>query len=111
MKEYYFWQIATALIVLYFVSWFLMNKGKISLIWHRRIWNIMLLASFLVVGVSGIFLALRLNYGISLGEYDDMLFNHVELGIVMTIIAIFHILWHLAYFKSIFKKNINTNCD
>jgi len=103
-KEYYFLEIAGVSVVFYIISFLLARKNIISIVLHRRFWNFLLLISFLGVGISGILLVLNLNYGFLVDWPFSMLFWHVETGVVMTLISIFHIFWHLPYFKSYFKR-------
>lgn len=96
--------ISIIILILYILSFFLSKKEIISKVLHRKIWNILLFISFLGVGISGVILVLRLNYGINLNPGFNLLFIHVETGIVMTVVSIFHIIWHGPYFKTLFKN-------
>jgi len=91
-------------ILVYFSTCILQKKNKIKLITHKRIWNILLLVTFLISGISGLILAFGINYGITI-PYLKLIKPHVNLGIAMSIISIIHIFWHLNYYKIIFKKN------
>jgi len=75
-----------------------MKKQKISLILHRKIWNYTLLLSFLLVGISGLILAFAADYKILINGYRNLLWLHVETGILMGIISLAHTLWHWKYF-------------
>lgn len=111
-SNYYFIWILIVLVVLYFLTLILSKKQFISTFNHRKIWNVILLISFLGVALSGINLVLRLSYGVSINLPFDLLFWHVEFGIAMAVISIFHVLWHLSYFKLLFKfkrKEDNTS--
>ena len=101
--DYFFIHIMFILITFYLVS-LLISKKKKKMRQHRKIWNILLLITFLVSGIFGILLVLRINYGIEIPLYSDLLFWHVEFGIAMTIISIFHITWHWKYFKNMIPK-------
>jgi len=101
--NYYFVPIAVILFIIYLTTLFLSRKKKIKLSKHRKIWNFILLITFLISGTFGLILAIIISYGIRLSFYSDLLFWHVEMGISMAIISIFHILWHLKYFKKMFK--------
>ncbi len=103
-RNYYFGTISITLIIIYLLSYLLSKYKYISLVLHRRLWNILLLITFLVSGIFGLILTIRINYGITTTQPFNMLFWHVEAGIAMSLISIFHILWHLPYFKAIFKK-------
>ena len=91
-------------VLLYFVSFYLVKKNKIKLLTHRKIWNIVLLFSFLISGLIGLILAILIDYNIYPSWYSKILWTHVEFGIVMAIISIFHIVWHINYYKNIIKK-------
>ncbi len=93
------------IITTYIITWILAKKKYIRLITHRRLWNLVLLSTFLISGLLGILILLRIDYGIIIQLPLNILYLHVETGIAMTIIAIFHILWHLKYFKNIIIKS------
>ena len=97
--NYYFIPIAGLLFIFYLTTLYLSRKKKIKKSLHRKIWNFILLVTFLIAGTFGIILAIIVSYGIRLNFYSDLLFWHVEMGISMAIISIFHIIWHLKYFK------------
>jgi len=88
----------------YCLSFLLYRRGTISVRAHRMVWNIMLLVTFLFSAGSGILLILRINYGIVLPS-PSTLYWHVESGIAMTVISVFHILWHWEYY-SLFVSGI-----
>jgi len=101
------------LIISYLFTYILVKEKKISLLTHRRIWNILLLVSFLISGILGLLLVIRINYGWSLNFPFNMLKIHVEAGIVMAVITMFHVAWHWRYFTIMFKRknNIKLNED
>jgi len=80
---------------LYFTTFFLAKYKKIKKKTHRKIWNILLLLTFLVSCLCGFFLVLQINYHFLFSIFRTLLYWHVEIGISMTLIAVFHILWHL----------------
>lgn len=102
-KNYNLILISAIVFPLYFTTFLLSKFRIIKLITHRKIWNVILLFSFLVVGSLGILLVMRISFGLNLNLPFNMLFWHVEAGIVMSMVAIFHILWHLSYFRSLFR--------
>lgn len=89
----------------YFFTMLLVKMGKIKKFVHRKIWNILLLLTFIMSCILGLLLVIQINYGILKSLYVSNLKLHVEFGIAMTIIAIIHILWHLPYFKKLFKAS------
>jgi hypothetical protein len=104
-STYHLLIIAIISTILYLLSSFLSRAGKIySPCTHKKIWNALLLISFLGVGLSGLLFVLRIEFGIDTSWFPNMLFWHVETGIVMALISMFHVIWHLSYFKSYFRK-------
>lgn len=91
----------------YFLSLLMMKLNVYQKKIHRRIWNILLLITFLVSGILGLVLVLQINYAILPTYYFTFLKLHVDFGIGMALISIFHIFWHLKYFKSIIVKKTN----
>ena len=71
---------------------------------HRRIWNILLLITFLTTAILGIILVVQINYQIDSTMIRDYLYWHVQFGIAMTVISLIHIVWHWKYFYRIFSK-------
>ena len=89
---------------LYLFTSILVKTGKISKPTHRKIWNVTLGITCLGSCLIGLLLAFLINYGYRPTWYVSILHWHVYLGIAMTLIAIFHIFWHVEYFKAIFKS-------
>lgn len=102
--NYYFVPILIISLIFYTLTYALSKKKKIKLNKHRKIWNIILLITFLVSGIFGLMLAISISLGIRLDFYATLLFWHVEFGIAMAIISIFHIGWHWTYYKKILAK-------
>lgn len=111
-KELYdFFPITIVLLFLYYFTWSLAKMKKISTLAHRRIWNVLLLLFFLVSGVLGLLLVIRINYGWTLRLPFNMLFWHVEAGIAMAIISLFHIAWHWRYYTCMLKRANKDKCE
>lgn len=91
-------------IILYGGTFFLFKRGRISLLTHRRIWNVILLVTFLISATLGVLLAILLDLDINFSWYFELLWFHVEFGVAMAIVSLFHISWHWKYFSLIFKK-------
>jgi hypothetical protein len=102
--KYIFIPILIISILLYVFTYILSKANVFSTVTHRKIWNILLSISFLFSVILGLFLVIRINYGILFYLPFNILYWHVEFGIVMAIISTFHVLWHLQYYKSLFKK-------
>ena len=89
---------------LYLFTFILVKADKMAKPTHRKIWNVTLGVTCLVSCLLGVLLAFFINYGYRPAWYIDILHWHVYFGIAMTLIAIFHIFWHLEYYKAIFKS-------
>ena len=90
---------------LYLLTFILVKADKMAKPTHRKIWNVTLGVTCLVSCLLGILLAFFINYGYRPTWYVNLLHWHVYFGIAMTLIAIFHIFWHLEYYKAVFKRN------
>ncbi|MBO4580706.1 MAG: DUF4405 domain-containing protein [Bacteroidales bacterium] len=103
-KRYHFLLITLLTLGLYAFTFILMQTGLLAKAYHRRIWNALLLIAGLVSCILGFLMVIHLNYPFLGAKYLTFLTWHVEAGIAMTIIMLFHIAWHWKYFKNIFKK-------
>ena len=85
-------------LVIYLFSLYLASSGFTPGQSHRRFWNWILLLSFLVAAIPGLFLALRITYRWEVSFAGPLLQWHVEAGIAMAFAAIIHLSWHMAYY-------------
>ena len=88
----------------YFLSFTSMKAGLISKLTHRRIWNTLLLITFLVTALLGLLLTIQINYKLEWTIVKTFLKWHVDFGIGMSFIAVFHLIWHWKFFYNIFSK-------
>jgi len=88
----------------YFGSLVMVKKGKITLLNQRRFWNIVLLVSFVIVASLGMLMAVLLDLNIPILIYRNIISLHVKAGVVMTVVAVFHGLWHLPYYLLMLRK-------
>jgi hypothetical protein len=98
LDSYHFSAIIAALIAGYAISFILAKRGRLKMIIHRRIWNYVLLFSFLASGLLGLVLTVMVEYELSMAWYREFLWLHVEFGIAMAFVALAHIAWHWRYF-------------
>ncbi len=101
---YRFFSVLIVISFFYFISLIMAKRKIISLVTHRKIWNVLLFVSFLISGITGLVLVININYNLKIVQSFNLLYCHVETGIAMMIIAIFHIGWHWRYFISIIRK-------
>ena len=90
--------------LLYLISLLFYRIGIYSLSLHRKIWNSLLALAFLFTALAGIFMALQVNYKWDIPFIKTILRWHVEVGICLGLIGIFHFIWHISYFGKIFAK-------
>ncbi len=103
-EKYDLISISVLLFLFYGISWLAVKSGLLSKVYHKRFWNSLLLISFLVSGGLGIFLTFQINYDWDIAITDSLTFWHVDVGIAMFWVVVFHIFWHLSYFSKLFKK-------
>lgn len=103
-SPYPVYPILGGLLALYIISIVLVKMNVWQKATHRKIWNIALTVTFLVSCLLGTLLAIFIHHGYYPANYVDFLHIHVWFGIGMTIIALFHALWHLNYYKALFHS-------
>jgi len=84
-------------IVGYLCTYLLYKTSVIKKKVHVSIWNFIIGIAFLISGGAGFLLILLLDAGIVLPVNAEFLYWHVELGITMAVVAVFH--FHV-YWKS-----------
>jgi len=99
-EKYPFIPITVLLSIAYFVS---LKIKRISLPAQRKFWNFLLLITFLVSAGLGVLLVLNINFGLG-WNIRTALFWHVNFGIAMTIISVFHAWWHRKYYFQVIKS-------
>ncbi len=103
--SYHFLLICIIVILAYSATYTLVKSNILPLNVHKMTWNLALLATFLISGVLGLILAFLVDYKLSIDWYRNFLWLHVEFGIAMAIILIFHIIWHIKYYMVALRKN------
>lgn len=71
---------------------------------NRKLWNTILLFTFLVTAIIGLLLVIRVNYKLEWNAFEKLLTWHVDFGIAMSFVAIFHLIWHFSYFINLLKR-------
>ena len=96
--------LALGFLLIYGATFFLYKTKRIRITTHRKVWNALLLGTFLITGVFGTILAIQLDYALPFTLPINLLFWHVEAGVVMTFISLFHMGWHFKYYKNMVKN-------
>jgi len=102
--DYQFFLTSILIFGAYIISLVFVKINKLTLLKQRQFWNVILLITFLISGILGLILAWSIDQKVSIAWYMPALKLHVKMGIVMAWVAIFHIIWHLWYFKGLFEK-------
>ena len=97
--------IILALIMLYLISYILYDSKIIRKLRYKQIWSIVLVGSLLISGITGIILVLITDYGVRLNLNFNLLFWHVETGIILAVVLFFHIHIHWKKFKRILQAS------
>jgi hypothetical protein len=100
--------IAIGFFLIYAASFVLHKTKRIKVTTHRKIWNVLLLATFLITGIFGLILTIQLDYDLPFTIPFDLLFWHVEAGVAMTLISIFHVSWHFNYYRNLLRRSRKT---
>lgn len=85
---------AAATVVLYLVSYTLARMKVLHIALHRKIWNAVLALSFIGVALTALAMAFKVMLPFS------VLPIHMAFGAGFLIVALFHILWHMPYFRA-----------
>jgi hypothetical protein len=104
MDQYNFIPLAIGWTALYAASWLAARKGILGQTLHKQIWNAALLFSFLSLMVLSMILVAIWSFRIMNPLPIDVTFWHVEAGISVVFLSVFHILRQLNYFKAYIIK-------
>ncbi len=88
----------------YLLTLMLVRTGLFTKAFHRRIWNTVLLLTFLTSGILGLLLVIRVNYRLEWAFLTPLMKWHVDTGIAMTLVALFHFLWHGSYYLNLLRR-------
>jgi spermidine synthase len=98
--------IGIAIILLYGLTYLLYRAGIILKKTHRQIWNTGLLLTFFITAILGLLLAVQVNFKLEITWIKELLVWHVDFGIGMCMVAIFHFIWHWNYYRDLLKGGI-----
>lgn len=91
------------MLLLYCLSSLMVKTAVISKVSHRKLWNTLLLLTFLSTAALGFLLAIQVNYKLEWPIVKPLLKWHVNLGIAMSMVGVFHLLWNVRYYISLFR--------
>jgi hypothetical protein len=88
----------------YLLTYTLYRSNLIKKSYHVNIWNLIIGFSFLISGLAGFILLILLDVGISLPISAQLLYWHVEFGITVAVVTIFHFHTYWKSSKTMFIK-------
>jgi hypothetical protein len=88
----------------YLLSYTLYKADLIKKSIHVNIWNFIIGISFIISGLAGFILLILMDLGISLPVSPQLLYWHVEFGITVAIVTIFHFHTYWKSSKTMFVK-------
>jgi hypothetical protein len=91
-------------IVLYLISWVFTRLTPFKFPDHRRIWNLLLAMAFIATGSLGLFMGVSIALDFLPDNMAALLKLHVSAGMVWVVIAFFHFVWHLNYFRKAIQR-------
>ncbi len=81
---------AVPVIALYILTYGLQKLKIVNRGFHVNLWNFIILLAFTVSGIGGFVLLILIDNGIRSYLNPQLLYWHVEAGIALTVITIFH---------------------
>jgi len=89
----------------YLLTYSLYKRNLIRKSVHVSLWNLILFLAFLVSGGAGLILTILLELGVTLPVNQPLLFWHVEWGVTLVLVTIFHFHSHWKYTKTMFTSS------
>jgi hypothetical protein len=88
----------------YLVTYSLHRLNLIKKSIHVNLWNMILFLVFLISGGGGFILLILLEMGIALPISQPLLYWHVELGVTLVLVTIFHFHTYWKSSKTMFRS-------
>ena len=79
------------IIIGYLMTYACYQKNLIKKRLHINIWNLAILMTFLVSGLGGFLLVILMELGLTSPISSQLLYWHVEFGITMIFVGLFHL--------------------
>ena len=99
--DYNILPITLVIIMFYIISYLFYDNKNIKRRTFKQLWSVVLVFSFLFVGISGIILSILSDYNLTFPSGFNLLFWHVEFGIILSITIILHVHIHWKRFLEI----------
>ena len=102
-ENYYLVPLATTVTIIYLVTYLLYLEKRLKKSIYYRIWNFVLITSFLVTGATGLLMVIFINYGIQSSWNLTIDFWHAEFAIIMAFSTLFHFQLYWKQLKNALK--------
>ncbi|HEX3014220.1 MAG TPA: hypothetical protein VHO92_08110 [Methanobacterium sp.] len=102
-NDYHIIPVSLLIIGAYLFTHYLFSKGILKPQKHKRLWNSLLMGSFLGSGATGVLLIYMINFGVALAYRQGLNYWHVELSLLMVIATLIHFHIYRKPFKNMFK--------
>jgi len=102
-ENYYLVPLSISTLIIYLVTYLLYLENRLNRRNYYRIWNYVLIISFILTGVTGLLMIIFINYGIDSSWNLTIDFWHAEFAIIMAVSTIFHFHLYLKQLKNVFK--------
>ena len=96
--------IPAILVTAYILSYLSYRREIISKKLHNKLWNLVLLVSFIFTAGMGIVQAGIVDFGISFSMVAALNYWHIEFGIVFFVLIFFHLSSNMDSLKKLLKK-------
>lgn len=103
--KYHLLSITALVCITYLLSYLGTKTGIYKLKDHSKFWNTILLICFLVAGSLGFFLVIQINFKIEISFIELIMLLHVDVGIALFLVSLFHILLHWSYFMQLLSRS------
>lgn len=104
-SPYHFLSVLIPLLIAYVGMDQLAKHKKIKKLTFYRTWNVLLLITFTVSALLGLLITAKLIYQFHLPYLKPIYILHVDFGVAMSVISLFHVYKHWAYYTKILRSN------
>ncbi|MEA3461310.1 MAG: fused MFS/spermidine synthase [Bacteroidota bacterium] len=95
---YHLTSIGILLLISYALSLVMVRTRLLIRQQHRKFWNYLLLLFFLSTALLGLLMVVKVNYKLDIQWIEEAMQWHVDSGIGFSLVALFHLFWHISYF-------------
>jgi hypothetical protein len=102
-SDFHIIPVSLLIIGAYLFTHYLFSKGILTPKKHKRVWNLLVMGSYLGTSITGVLLIFMVNLGISLAYRQGLTYWHVELALLMVIGTLIHFHIYRKPFNNMFK--------